>query len=125
MRKQFIVILIVFASLYACNTQPEDFIVKKEKQASTSTLKEQIGECIAQSLTMTPSTVESIADLQKDYLAICEGMLDGTFFTTCSKEDIVNLHAQAQAMCQRQQEINELVERQQEAVKLFKKNRKK
>lgn len=125
MQKQYVVMIIVLASLCVCYTQTEDFIVKKEKQASTSALKEQMGDYITQSLKMTPLTVGHVAGLQTDYMAICESMLDGSFFTTCSKEDIVSLHAQAQEICQRQEKINELVTAQQEAVQVFKKNHKK
>ena len=125
MQRQYVVMILVLISLFVCYTQTEDFMVKKEKQASTSALKEQMGDYITQSLKMTPLTIAHSADLQTDYMNICENMLDGSFFTSCSKEDIVSLHAQAQEIHQRQDEINELVKQQQEAVKSFKKNHKK
>ncbi len=124
MQKQHVVTMIVLTSLFACYTQPEDFIVKKEKQTSTSTLKEQMGDYVAQSLKMTPLTIAHSADFQSECMDICESMLDGSFFTTCSKEDIVSLHAQAQEICQRQEEIDELVAAQQKAAKVFKKKSK-
>lgn len=125
MQKHFILVVAMFMSAFADSTQTQDFIVKKEKQASTSVLKEQMGDYITRTLKMTPLTVGYTADLQRECMDICEDMLEGSFFTTRSKEDIVSLHVQAQEMCERQEEINELVKQQQQAVKLFKNKLKK
>jgi len=88
----------------------ESFVVKKNKKKPiTKVLKESCRDCLFDTLTKTPITLEKFAQEQQSIMRLVPSMFDGSFFSGIKKEELRELASDFETFAHRQETINQLL----------------